>query len=152
MAREPLNELNRFLKPFDKEVQKTALQLREFALDMFPNTNELIYDNYNALAIGYSLSDKQKEMFCHIAVYSKYVNIGFDHGVKLDDPKQLLKGTGNRIRHVKVTAFAELDKNYVKQLLKQAHQLTLDTLEKKTQTIVGQSIVKSISPNKKRPN
>lgn len=152
MAREPLNELNRFLKPFDKEVQKTALQLREFVLDMFPDTNELIYDNYNALAIGYSLSDKQKEMFCHIAVYSKYVNIGFDYGVKLDDPKQLLKGTGNRIRHITVSAFAELDKNYVKQLLKQAHQLTLDTLEKKTQTIVGQSIVKSSSAKKKRPN
>jgi hypothetical protein len=70
----------------------------------------------------------------------------------LDDPKQLLKGTGDRIRHVKVTAFAEFDKNYLKQLLKQAHQLTLNTLDKKTQPIVGQSIVKSISPNKKRPN
>lgn len=152
MAREPLNELKDFLKPFDKEVQKTCLQLRGFVLDMFPNTNELIYDNYNALAIGYSLSDKQKEMLCHIAVYSKYVNIGFDQGVKLDDPKQLLKGTGNRIRHITVTSFAEFDKNYVKQLLKQAHQLTLNTLDKKTQPIVGQSIVKSISPNKKRPN
>ena len=76
MAREPLNDLLKFLKPFDKKVQTTALLLREFVLDILPDSNELIYDNYNALAIGYSLTDKQKEMFCHIAVYSKYANIG----------------------------------------------------------------------------
>jgi hypothetical protein len=151
MAREPLTDLLKFLKPFDKEVQKTALNLRDFVLDIFPDTNELIYDTYNALAIGYSLSDKQKEMFCHIAVYSKYVNIGFDRGVELDDPKQILKGTGNRIRHITVTDFMTFQKSYVQKLLKQAHKLTLDTLNKKAQIIIGQSIVKSISTNKKRP-
>ncbi|MBI2731692.1 MAG: DUF1801 domain-containing protein [Sphingobacteriales bacterium] len=152
MAREPLTDLLKFLKPFDKEVQEIALKLREFVLDIFPKTNELIYDNYNALAIGYSLSDKQKEMFCHIAVYSKYVNIGFDHGVDLDDPKQILKGTGNRIRHITVTDFKTFQKSYVKNLLKQAHKLTFDTLDKKIQIIIEQSIVKSISANKKRPS
>jgi hypothetical protein len=152
MAREPLTDLLKFLKPFDKEVQEIALKLREFVLDIFPDTNELIYDNYNALAIGYSLSDKQKEMFCHIAVYSKYVNIGFDRGVDLDDPKQILKGTGNRIRHITVTDFEAFQKSYVKKLLNQAHKLTLDTLDKKIQIIIGQSIVKSISANKKRPS
>jgi len=152
MAREPLTDLLKFLKPFDEEVQEIALKLREFVLDIFPDTNELIYDNYNALAIGYSLSDKQKEMFCHIAVYSKYVNIGFDRGVDLDDPKQKLKGTGNRIRHITVTDFEAIQKSYMKNLLKQAHKLTIDTLDKKTQTIIGQSIVKSISANKKRPS
>jgi len=152
MVREPLTDLLKFLKPFDKKVQTTALQLREFVLDMLPGSNELIYDNYNALAIGYSLTDKQKEMFCHIAVYSKYVNIGFDRGVDLDDPKQILKGTGNRIRHITVTDFETFQKSYVKTLLKQAHKLTTDTLDKKTQTVIGQSIVKSISANKKRPN
>lgn len=151
MAREPLTDLLKFLKPFDKKVQEIALKLRAFVLDIFPDTNELIYDNYNALAIGYSLSDKQKEMFCHIAVYSKYVNIGFDHGVALDDPKQLLKGSGNRIRHITVTDFAAFQKTYVKKLLKQAHKLSFDTLDKKNQIIIGQSIVKSISANKKRP-
>ncbi|MBI1780715.1 MAG: DUF1801 domain-containing protein [Sphingobacteriales bacterium] len=152
MAREPLKDLLKFLKPFDKEVQEIALKLREFVLDIFPDTNELIYDNYNALAIGYSLSDKQKEMFCHIAVYSKYVNIGFDRGVDLDDPKQILKGTGNRIRHITVTDFETFQKSYVNKLLKQAHKLTLATLDKKIQIIIGQSIVKSISANKKRPS
>ena len=152
MAREPLTDLLKFLEPFDKEVQEIALKLREIVLSTFPDTNELIYDNYNALAIGYSLSDKQKEMFCHIAVYSKYVNIGFDRGVDLDDPKQILKGTGSRIRHITVKNFETFQKNYVNKLLKQAHALTLGTLDKKIQTTIGRSIVKSISANKKRPS
>lgn len=151
MAREPLTDLLRFLQPFDKEVQEIALQLRSFVLDIFPAANELIYDNYNALAIGYSLSDKQREMFCHIAVYSKYVNIGFDRGVELEDPQQILKGTGNRIRHISVTDLETFQKSYVKKLLKQSHKLALDASDKKIQIIRGQSIVKSISANRKRP-
>jgi len=150
MPREPLNDLIIFLNPFGKVVRETALQLREFVLDIFPDSNELIYDNYNALAIGYSMSDKQKEMFCHIDVYGKYVNIGFDRGVvDLDDPKLLLKGTGNRIRHLTVTDFEAFQTDYIKKLLKQAHKITLNTLQNKTQAVVGQSIVKSISARKK---
>ncbi len=61
MSREPLKALINFLKPYDKVVQKAALHPKEFVLDLFPGSNELIYDNCNALAIGYSLSDKQKE-------------------------------------------------------------------------------------------
>lgn len=151
MAREPINDLIECLKPFDKEVQATALQLRAFVLDIFPDSNELIYDNYNALAIGYSLSDKQKEMFCHIAVYSRYVNIGFDRGVDLDDPKKILKGTGNRIRHITVTGFETFEQTYVENLLKQAHKLTLDSLDKNGKRTIRLSIIKSISVNKKRP-
>jgi hypothetical protein len=150
MSRTPLPELLQFLKPFDKKVQETALLLRDAVLSSFPDANELIYDNYNALAIGYSLSDKQKEMFCHIAVYSKYVNIGFDRGVQLDDPEKLLKGTGNRIRHITVNDFKDFPKVYVKKLLKQAYSICLAALPGK-QTIKALSIVKSVSPNKKRP-
>lgn len=151
MAREPLTDLLTFLEPFDQGVQEIALKLRAFVLDTYPDTNELIYDNYNALAIGYSLSDKQKEMFCHIAVYSKYVNMGFDHGVDLYDPGKLLKGTGKRIRHITVTDFGTFQKRNVKKLLEQSHQLALASIDNEIQLIIGQSIVKSISDNKKRP-
>lgn len=152
MAREPIKELLEFMQPFDTKVRGVALKLREFVLDTFPDTNELIYDNYNALAIGYSLSDKQKEMFCHIAVYGKHVNIGFDHGVDIDDPKQLLKGTGNRIRHITVTDLETFQEDEVKKMLEQAHRMALDTMEKKPHQIIGLSIVRSVSPKKKRPN
>ena len=151
MAREPIPDLFRLLQVFDEEVQVLALKLRALVLDIFPGANELIYDNYNALAIGYSLSDKQKDMFCHIAVYSKHVNLGFDQGVGLDDPQKMLKGTGTRIRHITVTAFAAFQADYAKDLLQQAHQLALEDFGNKPPSITGQSIVKSVSANKKRP-
>ncbi len=51
-----------------------------------------------------------------------------------------------------MTDFVTFQTEYFEKLLKQAHMITIDTLEKKTQSIVGQSIVKSISANKKRPS
>jgi len=131
MARKPLPDLLDFYKSFDKAVKDIGLELREFVPDKFPDANELIYDNYKALAIGYSLSDKQKEMFCHLAVYSKYVNIGFDHGVDLNDPMQILKGAGNRIRLITVTDFNTFQESYVKTLLKQAHKISLSKMDKR---------------------
>lgn len=127
-----------------------ALLLRDFVIGQHPDCNELIYDNYNAVAIGYSTTDRQKELYCHIAVYSKYVNIGFNKGTVLDDPKSLLKGTGISIRHITVPDFAIFPDKYVKGLLKQAFKLSLEQLENKQQKIKGQSIIKSVSAKKKR--
>lgn len=151
MARTPVPEMKVFLAAFSDEVKITALGVREFVLDLCRDANELIYDNYNALAIGYSLSDKQKDMFCHIAVYSKYVNLGFDHGVDLEDPKGLLKGSGSRIRHVTVQDLNAMDRPYLKKMLMQAHVMKLATLKEKQQAIRGLSVVKSVSAKKKRP-
>jgi len=152
MARAPIPELIQFFIPFDPKVQETALSLRAFVLDNYPETNELIYEKSNALAIGYSLSDKTKDMYCHVAVYGKHVNIGFDWGVALDDPDHLLKGTGTRIRHITVTDYSTFPETYVKKMLEQAHQIAIENLDAKGQSIIGLSIVKSVSEKKKRPS
>ncbi len=90
-------------------------------------------------------------MFCHIALYAKYVNTGFGRGVELNDPQQALKATGTRISHITEADFKTFQKSYIQKLLTQAHKLTIDSLNKKHHVIIGQSIAKSISPNKKRP-
>lgn len=150
MARAPIPELIQFFIPFDPKVQETALLLRAFVLDNFPETNELIYEKSNALAIGYSLSDKTRDMFCHVAVYTKHVNIGFDWGTALDDPEQLLKGTGNRIRHITVTDYSAFPAAYVKKMLEQAHEIAMENLGDNGQSIIGLSVVKSVSEKNKR--
>ncbi|MEO1488152.1 MAG: hypothetical protein AAFR88_01780 [Pseudomonadota bacterium] len=45
---------------------------------------------------------------CDIAVYTNHINLGFNQGTELRDPTGLLKGTGAKIRHVPITAAAEL--------------------------------------------
>lgn len=68
MNREIPKDLIKFLRPYDKNVAETALMLRDFVIKQQPDCNELIYDNYNAVAIGFSTTDKQKELYCHVAV------------------------------------------------------------------------------------
>ncbi|MBK7009753.1 MAG: hypothetical protein IPN73_16675 [Saprospiraceae bacterium] len=152
MNREILKDLIKFLKPYDKNVVETTLLLRDFIIEQQPDCNELIYDNYNAVAIGFSTTDRQKELYCHVPVYTQYVNIGFNKGTQLDDLKGLLKGTGNSIRHITVYNLADFSEKYRKRLLKQTYNLSIDTLENKEQKIKGQLIIKSISATKKRPS
>ena len=53
MGKEQTKDLLKFLEPFGKEITGLVMWLREFAWDLYPKTNELIYDNYNAVALGW---------------------------------------------------------------------------------------------------
>jgi len=76
-------QLQNFLSPYNDSLQKLTLELRSFITDLIPEANELIWDNYNAVAIAYSKSEKLKDAFCHIADYAKHVNFGFNRGAEL---------------------------------------------------------------------
>lgn len=52
MSKEQNKDLLKFLRPFSAYVNETVLWLRNFVWDLYPQTNELIYDNYNAVAFG----------------------------------------------------------------------------------------------------
>ena len=58
MSKEQTKDLLKFLKPFSGDIQEIVWWLRAFVWDLYPQTNELIYDNYNALAFGWSPTDK----------------------------------------------------------------------------------------------
>ena len=45
MSKDQIKDLLKFLKPFPENVRELALWLREFVWDLYPKTNELIYDN-----------------------------------------------------------------------------------------------------------
>ena len=77
MSKEQTKDLFKFLAPFPGDVKETALWLREFVWGLYPNTNELIYDNYNALAFGWSLTDRLGHTFCSIAVGRSTNNVHF---------------------------------------------------------------------------
>ena len=89
MAKPPSADLLKFLKPFPAEVQETVLRLRDFVWTLYPQANELIYDNYNAVAFGWSVTDKLGHTFCTTAAFRTNHNIhfGFYFGSQLSDPK-----------------------------------------------------------------
>ena len=152
MGKAVLKDLTKFLQPFSKEIQELALWLREFIWDLYPNTNELIYDNYNAVAVGWSPTDKVGHTFCSFAVFNnKYVHFGFYWGSQIADPEKMLLGKGNQYRYIIVNNKDVFPKTYIKKLLKEAYANSLAKVEDKKQIIKGMTITKSISPVKKRP-
>jgi hypothetical protein len=149
----PNPQLKKFLEPYDERIQNLTLELRNFITDMVPESNELIWDNYNAVAMAYSKSEKLKDAFCHIAVYSEHVNFGFNRGAELTKQPVKLKGKGKLIRHISVKDFESFPKNEIKSMIWEAvgisEMLNNELTEKKNQP---QSIVMAISEKKIRPN
>jgi hypothetical protein len=152
MAKKDTIDLVKFLQPFTPEIQELALWLRDFIWDIYPESNELIYDNYNALAVGWSPSDRVSDTFCSIAVGSnKYVHFGFYWGAKIADPEKILLGKGNQYRYIIIREKNDLPQDYIKKLMAEAYEYSINKVKDKTQPLKGATITKSISPVQKRP-
>jgi hypothetical protein len=151
MGKEETKDLLQFLKPFDTDIRQLVLWLREFVWNLYPTTNELIYDNYNALAFGWSPTDKVGHTFCSIAVgrTSKNVHFGFYWGSEIADPDKVLIGGGKQYRYILVTDKRNFPKTYIQKLLKEAYANSLAKVKDKKQLIQGATITKSVSPVKR---
>lgn len=151
----PLPALIEFLKPYDREIQKLALDLRALVLEEMAPCHENIYDAYSAVAIGYGPTDRVSDGIFHIAVYGKGVNLGFNQGATLPDPMGILEGAGKQIRHIKIRSSSDLARPEVRAYIRRARRVALDDARKlgetapKVEGVV--STVKAIYPKKRRP-
>jgi hypothetical protein len=153
MSKDQTKDLLKFLKPFGDEVIDLVMWLRDFAWDLCPQANELIYDNYNAVAFGWSPTDKVGHTICSIAVgrSSKNIHFGFYWGSELSDPDKILLGEGNQYRYILVADKKKFPKPYIKKLVNEAYENSLSKVKDQKQIVHGLTIVKSIS-DKKRPD
>jgi hypothetical protein len=151
MPKEEVNDLVKFLLPYPDKVKAAALWLREFVWNLYPQTNELIYDNYNAVAFGWSPTDKAGDVFCSIAVASDHVNFGFNRGVDFPDPQKVLIGNGNQYRYLRIREKNDFPEEYIIQLLDAAYRNSITRMKPQKTPVTGLTIVKSISPVKRRP-
>lgn len=153
MSKEQTKDLLKFLRPFEDDTKEIVLWLREFVWDLYPTTNELIYDNYNALAFGWSLTDRLGHTFCSVAVMrgrSKNIHFGFYWGSQIADPDKMLLGKGNQYRYILVKNKDDFPKTYIKKLLKDAYANSLAKVKDKSQMMQGATITKSISAVKRK--
>lgn len=152
MSKDQTTDLLKFLKPFPKDVQATALWLRDFVWDLYPQANELIYDAYNALAFGWSTTDKLGQMFCGVGIYRSNYNIHFSFywGAELSDPDKILLGEGMRYRYIIVSSKVDLPKTYIKKLMKEAYANALAKTKNPKQVMQGTTITKAIYQKKRK--
>ncbi len=162
MTHPPPPELIKFLKPYDRGIQKLALQLRAVVLEEMAPCHENIYDAYSAVAIGYGTSDRLSDGICHIAVYTQHVNLGFNQGASLGDPQGVLKGAGKLIRHLTIKTQDDLARPEVRSFLKRALKLAREDEHKLGESRLTQSFrqpkadwvvstVKAVYKKKRRP-
>jgi hypothetical protein len=151
MSKDQKTELLKFLSSYPEEKQETVLWLRDFVWDLYPHCNELIYDNYNALAFGWSPTDRMGHLFCSIALYriNHNIHFGFYWGSEIADPETKLLGEGNQYRYIRVTDLKEFPKAYIKKLLKEAYANSLGKVKDNKQIRKGETIVKSVSAKKR---
>ena len=119
-ARPPQKQLAAFLAKFDPQVALVARSALARMQKLLPGATRLVYDNYNALAIGFGPSDRTSEAVFSIAVFPRWVSLFFFHGVELPDPDGALKGSGKHVRHIVLRTADDLDRTEVRALIREA--------------------------------
>jgi len=143
----PATQLNAMIGRFDPAVQKLVRAARSKLRKRLPAAVELVYDNYNALAIGYGSSERRGDWIVSLAVYARGVNLYFIYGVALPDPHGLLQGSGNQGRFVRLESAAMLDRQEIDDLLKAAVAEADTPLPPRGK---GYTVIKAVSPNQRR--
>lgn len=130
-----------FLLDFkDKKVIDLFKDLREFILEIYPDSNELLYHTH-ALTTVFSISDKLSDAFCMLPIYTNHMNLGFNKGTLLNDPHKLLTGTGNLIRHIPVDITKDYRNMKVKGLIKTAVDFAIKDMDNPSK-VIGTAISK----------
>lgn len=113
-------QLDGFIDKFTPEVAALTRALLARMKQRIPGAVIPVYDNYNALAIGFGATDRVKDVVLSLAVMPRWVTLCFMCGVRLDDPHGLLRGEGAQIRHVRLHCAEALDDPRIDALIAQA--------------------------------
>jgi hypothetical protein len=143
----PKEQLDVFIDRFTPEVAKMARRALGRVRKLTPGSLELVYDNYNALAIGFSPTERAGDGIFSIALFPPHVSLFFLQGAKLPDPTKRLRGSGNVVRHIvleDMAIFGEPDVGRLIDLALTRAKVPLDPKQRR------RLIIKSVS-TKQRP-
>lgn len=150
--RPPAAELKKFLGAFSPEIAKIALRVRAFVLGQAPLAHELVYDAYNAVALGYSFTERPADAFCHLAVYARWVNLGFNRGSLMPDPDRLLEGSGRWVRHIRIESLDDLREPHVGRFLRAAMKTApRGSIPGSIDRPAPRSVVRAVYAKRRRP-
>jgi hypothetical protein len=110
-----------FLRKYDpamaREAKRSLAKLRR----QIPNAVEMVYDNYNALVVGFCPGMRPSEAIVSLAFMPRWVTLCFLQGKDLPDPQKRLRGGGNVVRNVRLEhGAATLDEPAIRALIREA--------------------------------
>ena len=107
-AERPDRRLAGFIGKFTASDQRLIRGVRQALRRRLPAANELVYDNYNFIVIGYSPTDRPSDAIISIAARATSVSLCFLAGARLPDPRRLLQGSGKQTRFIRLESVAVL--------------------------------------------
>jgi hypothetical protein len=143
----PAARLNAMLGRFDPAIQTLVRAARTRLRKRLPTAVELVYDNYNALAIAFASSERRGDWIVSLAVYTRGVNLYFIYGASLPDPHGLLQGSGNQGRFVRLESAATLETPEIDGLIQAAIAEADTPLPTRGK---GATVIKAVSSNPRR--
>ena len=143
----PAKQVTGFIAKFDPPLARLIRACRSVIRKRYPSAIELVYDNYNALAIGYCATEKTSDCVFSLAAYARGLNLYFMYGRSLPDPDGLLQGNGTQGAFIRLPTVETLDEPKVMDLINRAVKRQRPTFPVEGR---GYTVVKSISA-KQRP-
>src|ERR1700722_4597155 len=113
-------QLAGFLAKYAPEIADLAEEIRGEKRKLYPPALELVYDNYNALVIGYGPTEKPSEAIFSIVLYPKWVSLFFLQARGLPDSDKILRGSGSIARHIVLPSPDALHHPEVRSLMREA--------------------------------
>jgi hypothetical protein len=138
--------LAEFLARFTPEIEARATAIIAAMRRRLPGATIPVYDNYNALAVGFGASDRLRDVVFSIAVFPRWVSLFFARGVGLEDPHGVLKGSGNQVRHIVLAGPEALDDPAVAELMDRALARATPPIDPAAE---GRVVIKSVSANQR---
>jgi hypothetical protein len=147
----PESQLQSFIDRLDPKNQKLSRSVRTALRKRFPTANELAYDYSRFFVIAYSPTENGIEAPVSFAGRASGVDLYFNNGPKLPDPKKLLLGSGKQTRFVRLEAAKDLANPDVEAFIAAAIDLASVPLPSKGK---GSLIIKTnkMVAAKKRPS
>lgn len=117
----PHVQLARFISKYSPHVAKEGLAALAKLRRLAPGAVELVYDNYNWLVVGFGPSERASAAIFSLVFAPRWLALCFlQNGPKLLDPKGLLRGSGKRVRNVRLESAKDLDSLAVRSLISEA--------------------------------
>jgi len=97
---------------FNPQVTDYIAQAPDGQIELLESLRALVHESVNgtteAIKWGFPVFGKIKD-FAYLRHSKKHVTLGFYNIDKIDDPDNLLEGSGNTLRHIKVKSTADID-------------------------------------------
>ena len=132
--------LNEFIGKYDPQIAALLHKVLAKMRSRLPGAVELVYDNYNALVIGFGPTDRPSEALFSVAAYPSHVSLCFLHGASLRDSDCVLKGAGKRVRHLVLDSAEMLDRPAVQSLISQSLAMSDKPFDGRANRIVVRAI------------